>query len=147
MTDRYFPEVPEGQVQLLLQLAAQDPGYLDDEDCPYSDEMIEAIRGARPVASEIEDVDPESVDLEAESLRLFLELREHKDNLTIDDHAEKMAYFRTSTSLLEKLVTLRERAQNVKAVSVFMSTVMNAMDEFLEPGQITKVRERLQEKL
>lgn len=138
--DRFFPDVDEWAVRILLENLRADPNYLDHEDCPYSDEFRTLFRGGAVEMGEIEDLD-----LEAESLRLFTELREAKDSMGGDDHAERMAYFRTSTSLLDKLITMRERAQNVKAISRFYRVVLDLIEEMLEPGQITRFRERLKE--
>lgn len=76
---------------------------------------------------------------------LFLELRDSKENFDVQDNAERMSYFRVATSLLEKLIGMRERANNVKRVSQFYSTVLGVMEEVLEPEQITEVRNRLKE--
>ena len=144
MTQHYFPPLTEdalwGLTVLLEQLEA-DPGLLDDENCPYPSDFREKLRKNRRIsATEIEEID-----LETEAHELFLELRESKDHLTIDDNAERMSYFRVATSLLEKLIGLRERANHIKKVSAFYATVLSVMEEVLEPSQVTQVRDRLKD--
>lgn len=146
MTD-YFPHLSEDalwSVMVLLEHLEADPDFLNDENCPYPADFREKMTkfaGKRRISS----TEIEEIDLETEAHDLFLELRESKDHLTIDDNAERMSYFRVATSLLEKLIGLRERANHIKKVSAFYSTVLSVMEEVLEPSQVTLVRDRLKD--
>lgn len=144
---RFYPPLTDDSMwslQIILENLASDPGYLGEE-CPYPEDLQDLLRNkggrrASELSTEIEDIN-----LEEEAHMLFLELRDSKENFDVQDNAERMSYFRVATSLLEKLIGMRERANNVKRVSQFYSTVLGVMEEVLEPEQITEVRNRLKE--
>lgn len=58
--------------------------------------------------------------------------------------SEKMAYFRTATSLLEKLVSLQERSLGLKEVGEFQHKVMDILETVMTPAQRTQVMEKLE---
>jgi hypothetical protein len=143
---RFYPPLTDDALwafHVIMENIASDPGYLGEE-CPYPVDFIELLEKKPRRISDLGEK-LEEIDLEQEAHALFLELRESKDHLTIDDNAERMSYFRVATSLLDKLIGMRERANNVKRVSQFYTSVLGVMEEILEPDQITKVRNRLKE--
>lgn len=151
MSDRFFPDLPEDAwwaLEIVFQNIEEDPTYLQDDGCPYPSWLREFFETPERVfGMDGDEDDGEDLDLSYESARLFRELKQAKDGFSSDDHAEKMAYFRTSTSLLEKLVGMRERANNVKQISRFYQTVLDIMDEVLDEDKREAVRERLKEKI
>lgn len=58
---------------------------------------------------------------------------------------EKIQYFKTISNLLEKLVSLQERAMGLKNVHEFHKAVMEVMEEVLTPTQRTDVMQKLQD--
>lgn len=140
---KYYPPLKNSDLEILMQNVIYTEGYLDDPNCPYPEKVCDLMR--QVVSEETNPEDMTDLDLVYESSRLFKELKDAKDSFGKDDHAEAMAYFRTSTSLLEKLVTMKERANNVKNISQFYGSVLGVMEELLEPEQITEVRNRLKE--
>lgn len=146
MSERYYPAVDADAwwaLEIVIQNAAEDPDYLFSDDCPYPGWFRDRFGTARLT----EPTDEEDLDLAGESTRLFRELKDAKDGFTSNDHAEKMAYFRTSTSLLEKLVSMAERAHNVKQISRFYQEVLDIMDQVLDEDQREAVRTRLKERI
>lgn len=144
MENDYLPGFDEKtlyDLQVLHLKVMEDPDLLDQSD--YPDFLKDLLRGT----SEVTPLELVDLDLEQESARLFKELQDAKEEFNVDDHSEKMAYFRVSTSLLDKLVSMRERARHVKEISQFYRTVLAIFEEMLEPGQITEVRNRLDEYL
>lgn len=151
--DDYFPELPQNAIfnmEIILRRTAEDPNYL--EDCPLTDTEIEAIQRMLGLVKLDQGIDQFSVDdlgedtwgtLEDQTQKLFRSLLAEQKNLNVKDNAEKMAFFRTATSLLDKLVGIRERAANLKQISVFYDTIMQIMDDVLEAGQRTEVMDRL----
>lgn len=147
--DRYYPDLGDEALFALDIIARNiktDPEYL--LDAPYPDAVLE-IFGQMPAGSEAtETLDLENEDkwdrLQRESDNLFRGLTDAGKQLDVRDNAEKMAYFRTATSLLDKIVGIQERILNLRAVSRFHSTVMAIMEDVLDPGQRTDVMERLQ---
>lgn len=139
-----FPDLNH-ELGLVLQLLEQDKGLLSDPDCPYSaDTKAVLVKFGGPEAEVVEAPADKWAKLERETQRLYDELKDSKDNLSIEDHAERMSYFRTATSLLDKLVGLQERAVGLKAIGTFHQTVLDIMEDVLDPGQRTEVMERLQ---
>ena len=140
-----FPDLNE-QITVVIDLIKAEPDLLDDEECPYSDSTKAFLR--KMVESD-ELVSEEPQDkwrkLERETQRLYDDLKESKDNLTTEDHAERMSYFRTATSLLDKLVGLQERAVGLKAIGTFHQTVLDIMEDVLDPGQRTEVMQKLEQ--
>lgn len=154
--DLFYPVLSDkarADLEMIGQMLAHHPDYLSSPDCPYPASIRglfvvldrpEGEAAAAAAAADELNLDTE-VDLLLETTRLFNGLMAAKDSFTSNDHSEKMAYFRTSTSLLDKLVGLKERAQNVRQVSRFYTAVLDVMEQVLEPGQISLVREKLKE--
>jgi hypothetical protein len=139
-----FPDL-NTEFDVALHLLEQDPGFLTDPEAPYSDATRKALASfvKKPVVEALEPRDKWEK-LEVETTALYDELKESKDKLTTEDHAERMSYFRTATSLLDKLVGLQERAVGLKAIGTFHQTVLDIMEDVLDPGQRTEVMQRLE---
>jgi len=139
-----FPDLND-ELGLALQLLEQDPGLLNDPECPYSADTRVVLAGLQGGKAEVAETPRDKWEkLERETGRLYDELKDSKDNLSIEDHAERMSYFRTATSLLDKLVGLQERAVGLKAIGTFHQTVLDIMEDILDPGQRTDVMQRLE---
>lgn len=148
----FYPPLPDRAVwavDIILQNMAQDPDYLIDS--PYTHEEITTLeRLAGNVstlaeeAEEIEEVgDGKWARLERESDKLFKALTGFSAKLDAKDNAETMAYFRTATSLLDKIVGIQERTANLKQISMFHDTVLRVMEDVLDAGQRTEVMTQL----
>jgi hypothetical protein len=153
MSGDYYPEIDAGAlmpIRCVFQEMRNDPLWLERRGCPYDSETIEAlkelfvqVRAPRETAADDEDDDAlegsdkwDSIDKELTSL--FKELRNYAKDLDKEqDQKDKMAYFRTATSLLDKITSIGERVQNVKAVSDYTSRVLVVFDEILNPEQRT----------
>jgi len=148
----YYPPFDEKvlwAIDVIRQQVENDPEYLDHPDCPYlpkSKEVLRRIIRPQRIAEEW-DVETKGLNkwekLELETTRLFEDLKRTKEDLSIDDHAGQMAYFRTATSLMDKIVGLQERAMGVKKIHQFQQTVLDIMEDVLDAGQRTEVMERL----
>lgn len=150
----FFPPLPENAVfalDLILKRLAEDPEFLDDEDCPYTSEEKDFLSKFVAEISEVEEAEAELGNkwdrLERESNSLFKNLTETGATLQIKDHTEKMAYFRTATSLLDKIVSIQERTANLRQIHKFHETVLNIMEDTLDAEQRTAVMERLQQSI
>jgi hypothetical protein len=139
-----FPDLNH-ELGLALQLVKQDFTLLSDEDCPYAEDVKAILRKLVEEADVVEESPRDKWDrLERETQALFDELKDSKDNLSIEDHAERMSYFRTATSLMDKLVGLQERAVGLKAIGLFHQTVLDIMEDVLDAGQRTEAMQRLE---
>ena len=139
-----FPDL-NTELNLALHLLEQDPGFLLDEDCPYSEDTRVALKNlaAAEPAAVLEPKDKWEL-LERETQQLYDDLKDSKEKLGDIDHAERMSYFRTATSLLDKLVGLQERAVGLRAIGQFHQTVLDIMEDVLDAGQRTEVMQRLE---
>lgn len=140
-----FPDL-NTELPLALELFEADRNVLDDDDCPYSMETRLLLLKLLVKGDVVAEVTPRDKweKLEQETQALYDDLKESKDNLTTEDHAERMSYFRTATSLLDKLVGLQERAVGLKAIGTFHQVVLDIMEDVLDPGQRTEVMQRLE---
>lgn len=138
-----YPDLNQ-QLDIALHLMGEEIDYLSQSDCPYS---VGTKSSMTKMATIVAAVTIEPTDkwakLERETQDLYDDLKDSKENLSIEDHAERMSYFRTATSLLDKLVGLQERAVGLKAIGNFHQTVLDIMEDVLDPGQRTEVMARL----
>lgn len=140
MNDTFYPEIDPWPLQVISENLRENPMYLEDPECPYSDDVKRFFRDRVETASE---VTLEDLDLEEETLGLYRDIKESRENFNTDDHAERNSYFRTATTLLEKLLVMQERATNVRQVSRFYEVVLGTLERYLEPDQITTFRNEL----
>lgn len=158
MSHHHYPEFTEHAewtVNMIFKLALEDSTYLTDKECPYSDEtkalILRAVKfkvdtgqppppqvPSRPVT---EDLIDSSLDIDLYTV--FEELKAYGKTIGSSDQTERMAYFRTATSLLERLVGARERALGIKQVRDFQNSVLTIMEEVMSPDQRTSVMDRL----
>lgn len=158
MTDRYYPDLPEGSASSLALIRAQlgeDPAYLDDPGCPYSAEdvrLLKDIIGVRKgPASEaaIDDDEEISETFDGDILDSVNELyRQLKDfGSTMDERSDakdKAAYFRVAVALTDKIITLRERSQKLKDWNSFKGHLM-AWLENVDPDLRTDFMDRIKD--
>ncbi len=151
MTEKYFPALNEKNMKVVAQLYSEDSEYFDDPICPYSEETKDIFKAANP-ASDYFDVDGgELINIsEFDEDRLLKEvgalwglLQDQKDMAKSETASERNTYFRMSTALLEKVVSLREKCMNLKKMHEFSDAVLEAMDEYLDAEQRTAVMEKL----
>lgn len=138
-----YPDINEAEfwkLQILRQHLEDDPEYFDHPDCPYS-ETVKEFFLKQDQESASGEVSLSS--LEQETITLFRELKEFGDMLNVEDVAERMSYYRTRTSLLDKILTIQKGFADVKAVHEFQNRVLSVVEEVLTPDQRTAVMERL----
>lgn len=145
----FYPNIREEQIltlNVVVKSLEKDPGYLDHPDCPYPDTVKDFFRrSAAPV--EVEDLfagdEEKEVLLDRQVEQLINDLEAFAKQLTNADHSEKLQYFKTKTTLIEKLITMRERVFNLKELNEFRGTILAFMDEVCTKDQITELMKRL----
>lgn len=148
----FYPPIDKATVKNLLiikQLAKENENYF--EDSPYSTDVESLVQsgteGNRSGRSNNDKEDSDSgdsgINVLEEIKTTYKELNLHRPDM--QDSAATMSYYRTRTSLLDKLLEQMERGQNQKAISEFYSYVVNFMEAECSPGQIAVFRERLKE--
>lgn len=167
MSERHYPEITDHAawaLKTILTLASEDVMYLRDPDCPYDAQiknifdraiahqrLVERAEGEdkqeeKPPAPPVSEEEIDAT-LASDLHSVFVELKDYGKRIAVGDQTEKMAYFRTATSLLERLVNARERALGVKQIKDFQDTVLNIMEEVLTPDQRTDVMDRLRQSI
>lgn len=104
--------------------------------------QLDPPAGSRPIS---DDFDVDNLDTEAEVTKLFKDIREYGSVIASDDVSAKNTYFRVSASLLEKLVTLREKAAGQKAFDRFVEFVISVHEDLLTKDQSNEFRQRLED--
>lgn len=133
-----YPQLDATALAIVAEHLEADPAYLDRPDCPYPQHVKELLK---PAAAGSTDAGEMQVENEVEVL--FKQLTEFGTGLEITDVAERMSWFRTRASLLDKIMTLKERASGIKQVSEFMNRMIQIMDDVSTPDQRTRIMEQL----
>lgn len=153
----FYPSIRDEQVltfQIVLKNLEQDPNYLESTECPYSEVVKAFFRkaisgsgtgggGAGEAPSLFIEGQDELMVLDEQVVKVLNDLENFGRGLTNADVTEKTAYFRVKTSLLEKLLTMRERVANLKEINDFRDTILSFMDETLTKDQISDLMKRL----
>lgn len=151
MSPKYFPNISEDQILLInrvIRSISENKDYLSDPSCPYPDTVKDffakqtRLSGEGGEAPDLFEGD-EIVAIEKQIQKLLNDLEEYGRGLNADDTSEKLQYFKTKNSLLEKLLTNLERATNLKQINEFRSIVIQFMDEVLTKDQITTFMQRI----
>lgn len=145
----YYPAIREEQIMTLnvvVQKLTADPTYLSHPDCPYSDVVKTFFRAvSAPAAAEnpFDGTEDYNVVLDKQIEQVIADLDTFVAGNPGLEANEKLAYFKTKTSLVEKLIGMKERVQNLKELSEFRGTVLGFLDESCTPDQITDLMKRL----
>lgn len=150
-TPLVFPNITPTSEKAIVELAKFLNGrveHLDQPNCKYSAQLKRAIRAIAKLQEappQIQAQDVGDIDITYESKALYTSL---KNTLLIVDKMEtneKVQIFRTATALLEKLLTLQEKAEAIDQFSQFKDIVMNTLDRYLSPVQIAEFVSELEE--
>jgi hypothetical protein len=123
--------IPFRAIEALLK---QTPDLLQRDDCPYSASVREFLV-TRLGKGEFKKIDYSDDDLETEIADLYTELKRAGLSVTMSDPKDKIAMLKTASELLTKLVSLKERIQNVRQMGQFQRTVVELMERILTPAQ------------
>lgn len=139
----YYPSFDPTVFQTLsivARLAAEDPDYLPNSPYPPDFQQLMArLSAPNPASQSLHDftdrLDSESVNIEKEAEKLYLDLKAFASTVSAMDVSEKVATFRVAAGLMEKLITFRERASAVAQYEAFKAMVLDAIDRYLTPQQ------------
>lgn len=144
----FYPTLREETVAVLntiLQQIDKDPGYLSSPECPYSD-LAKQVLGKFKSSAEVVDIfegKDEVLVIDQQIHAIINDLESVGSTLGSADQAEKLNYFKVKTTLLEKLINMRERTFNLKELNEFRSTILAFLDEVCTKDQITDLMKRL----
>lgn len=145
----FYPTVREETIlslNVVVQALERDPTYLDNPDCPYSDTIKAFFRTKAAVSEAPIDLFADEEDLvviDQQIQAVINDLEAFSKTLGNADHSEKLAYFKTKTTLIEKLISMKERVFNLKEVNEFRNTVLSLLDDVCDKDQVTKFMQSL----
>lgn len=144
----FYPELDSRTVKNLLvvrQLVAEHAGYFLDSPYPQS---LEADLNTlfkltkREITAPSPTSQTDELDTEFELRTLYISLKNAKPGANDSD---QLGYYRVSASLLEKLLSMLEKAKNIKTMSDHHSLVLEFLHDICSPTQITEFLKRLKE--
>lgn len=141
-----YPTITDAQLVPFRALEAQlgqFPDILDRSDCPYPPHIKSLMRrltGDATVAREVTYTDD---DLVRETAELYNEVRLAGQTLKSTDAKDQMAVLKTSSDLLTKLMTLREKAVNIREMSRFQKSVIEVLETVITPDQRSEFMEKM----
>ena len=149
--EAYYPALDEATIKslkVMQQLSLEHPGYW--LEAPYSgviQRILEDILKPKKMIHESAPLDRKDDEEEweflyRESHDLYTKLKVAGAGL---EGNELMSFYKTAASLLEKLLQMQERANNLKQISDFYQVVMDIMETELTSDQRTRVMERLRD--
>ena len=149
MADAFYPTFREEQVLVMntiITAVRKDPLYLDRKECPYSDQVKALFR--RFVTEEMVTVDvfaegdyDNALDKQVE--KIINDLEAYALTLGTGDVSERLQYLKTKTTLVEKLINMRERLVNLKELNEFRGVILGFMGDVCTKDQITDLMKRL----
>lgn len=145
------PQIVSALKSVILQ-SSSDPQYLTNPTCPYSQDLKELLKAlvkgyAEPVIDfETTMLADTSVNLfegaekfevlQTQYELIFSSLMNIKTSIQNQGHTDKtVAYFKTVTSILEKLIGVGERIHDAKSVYDFKTRVLNVIEGTLSDEQ------------
>lgn len=146
----HYPPLNEKSISQIKELYSQDEKYFDYPGCPYSETVKNLFKMDNP-SYDYDDFDENEINdltdtdnMIKEIGTLYKHLKEFgKEMRTSDTASERNTYYKLSASLLEKLITMKERVMDVKKAEEFTAFVIQIMEEELD----VDVRSRILTKL
>lgn len=146
----FYPKISadaEMALRLIVENSVKDGGYLTHRDCPYGEFLKGMVQKQLVFAGErggVEDIDIGEIDVEEQIMGLLMELERMGKALRGLAPNEKLGFFKTKASLVEKLLSMQEATLNLKAMQEFRARVIEGLDTICSPDQITQFREILE---
>lgn len=145
--DRFYPPVDERMLLLVAKIYENDVNYFIDPRCPYSQEFKDIYQKQAKHNdfdahnSELKTSDGllEEINLLAAQLKQYWQEIQSGQGTT---PADKNTYFRLATSLLEKMIDMKERITNIKEFEAFTTLVLDVLDKELDTEARNRVLDR-----
>lgn len=159
--DRY-PTLSLTELQKLKTVLenASDPKYLDGRICPYDKPTRELLKSlvVNPIVAATVSPHPEKGQVGApkkgvilpmdEVEKEFNDLRKELQELKTDakglEPNEKIQVIKTRAALMEKIIAMKERINNMKKNTSFIATVIAIMEDELPQESRLRIIEKLQ---
>jgi len=159
MTNIAFPTLRIGvlrALQTLKQHYLADPEIFDRPDCPYDIDVRDVLKeiltveekivekvvekrvvndsgaGSRKKAPGLNEEDQEKIATElADLLEQLKDMEEGEGEQGLDQTA-RLAVFKLKTTIIEKIINLRERVLNIKRIAQFEAVVISILDDLVK---------------
>jgi hypothetical protein len=145
----FYPTLKDDQIltlQIVVKSIEKDAGYLDSSDCPYSDVIKDFFRKiSRPEVLAVdlfENRDDIEV-LDEQIQKVLSDLERMGPAMLTAETNERLAYFKAKTTLLEKLVNMKERVFNLKEMNDFRNIVISTIETVSTKDQIAEFMKNL----
>ena len=151
MAEAYYPPSPVVVLRVIRDSVKSNPHYLDDS--PYTDEELDFLKDVllgdgKTDTQYLSQSGDLWKDLITETSNIYNSLRQLGDTLkNTKDVKDRMAYFRTATALLDKIIGMRERAHGIRDISIFQAAVMEVIEDVLTADQRIKVMSDLKARI
>lgn len=140
-SDFHYPTIDERALKLVMRIYENNPNYLDDPLCPYTQETKDLLKGQAKAHdfnthrnTEIADGDALTIQIN----ELSRQLKDYGDFIQNSPSAtaqDKNTYFRLSSALLEKQIDQREKVSNIKQFEQLQSFILDFMDKEMNADQ------------
>lgn len=137
MTKNRYPEMTFEtlfDVYNVGQMMKKDPKYL--EESPYPEMVKKTLKAiffpaiSTPTSTIPTRVNTANLDIKQETEYLYLETKNLLNSRTIDEK-DRATIIKTATSQMEKLITLIEKANNLKQLREFETKVLKVLKDVL----------------
>jgi hypothetical protein len=150
MNTPYYPAIDEAYFVPLNALKAQlekTPELLTSSDCPYSPavrRLVAEFVGGLARSAAVEGLDLDNIDtLEGEIGQLYKDVKTLANGLQGSTDKDVVQLYRTTASLLEKLLNMRGEVLNMKNMQDFKKRVIDVLDNLITPEQRAEFIEKL----
>lgn len=147
MSDQtYYPALDEKNIVLVAKLVKHNPDFLSK--APYSAEVKEVFTSSQKKEIPEDGEDQEEVEVPTtkkmmeQITKLYSDLQ--KFGKDAEKSADKSTFFRLSVGLMKDLLNMKEKVSNLIEHELFVSTVLQAMEEVLDADQRTAFMERIE---
>lgn len=158
-TDRTYPTLPQSlwlMLEAIRQQLETDPAYLADPDCPYPEQLKPMLRrlvatadsGGSDGLGEVFQAGMTDGD-EAESLirevqNAINSMRRLQSEIdTTDDVGDKLNFFKNYGSLMDRFLSLKEKANGTRQMYDFQRVVIAVMEQVLDKDGRQEFKNRL----
>ena len=137
MSSKFYPNIELIHIQSVVtavKLSKSDPDWLSES--PYGGQIVELIQelsGIMPELQEEGEEGAEDLDLVYETYKLYRDL----NNTPKGTGKDAMAYYKTVSVVLGRLLDLTAKAEEISQYKKFKERVFTMFEHVLTPDQIT----------
>lgn len=148
-----YPNITDATVtpfRVIQVLHKTHPNLLDRPDCPYSDDTKALLRtfvgATAPVGDQktfLDDADDPYEALERQIALTLQDIAAFEAKLSTLDNKDRVQFLKAKPALLEKLIELKERTNNMKVSADFMKKIYEFVDKDLDTDRRTALMKRV----